>query len=180
MLKLLNLGLVMIQYRSNNSSSDPGIGPIVFLIFVGLCLVALAIFTVGAIIYSARKRSDRAARLQALAWQIGFSFIPTPGVPDFLQHTRFAQWSPAVATGIHNLLSGTVNGRTMFIFDFGYTKTMAGFGSATYRETVVCIPRASAEPFLFLRDKTLVPPEQLRAFINAALQALQQSSVHAA
>ena len=179
MLKLLNLGLVMIQYRSTGST-DSGIRAIIFLVFVGLFLVALAMFTIGAIIYSARKRSDRAAKLEALARQIDFLFIPKPGVPDFLQHTRFAQWSPAVATGIHNLLSGCLNGTTVFVFDFGYTKTMGGFGSATYRETVVCIPSASAEPFLFYRDKTLVPPEQLRAFINAALQAFQQSSVDAA
>ena len=164
----------ILQTRPITRSTDSDLGPIIFLIFIGLALLAIAAFTVGAIIYSSNKRSDRAAKLQATARQLGFSYVPKPGVPDFLKNTRFAQWYPAVGTGIHNLLSGNVNGTTVFIFDFGYTKTAGGFGSATYFETVACIPRVG-EPFTFCSNAMLVAPEQIQAFLDAAIKAFDQT-----
>lgn len=168
--------LAILQYQPG-SSGDSGLVGIIVLVLVGFFFVAIIAFTIGAIIYAANKRKDRAAKLKALAQQIGFAFVPKPGVPDFLKGTRFAQWSPAVATGIHNLLSGSLNGRTVFVFDFGYTKTMGGFGSATYRETVVCLPRDSGEPFIFYRQKALVAPENIRTFLNSALQAFHAGAM---
>ena len=170
----LSVYAVILQSRPITRSSDSNLGSVVFLIFVGLALLAIAAFTVGAIIYSSNKRTDRAAKLKAIAGQLGFSYVPKPGVPDFLKNTRFAQWYPAVGTGIHNLLSGNVNGMTVFIFDFGYTTAIGGFGSATYYEAVACIPHVG-ELFTFCSNATLIAPEQIRAFLDAAMKAFDQT-----
>jgi hypothetical protein len=166
--------LTILQYQPSRSH-DSDLGPLIFLVFVGLALIAIAAFTVGAIIYSSRKRSDRAGQLQAVARQIGYSFSQTPGVPAFLKNTRYAQWYPAVGTGIHNLLAGNVNGTTVFIFDFGYTLTAGGFGSATFQETIACIPQSASEPFFFYRDRTLVSPEHIKSFLDATFHAFAET-----
>ena len=166
--------LLIIMQSSTTRSREPDLVGIVVVIVVAFLMVALVIFVVIAIVVSARRRADRASKLRAVAQQLGFSFTPKPPVPDFLHNTKYAQWYPAVGTGIHNLLSGKVHGRSVLIFDFGYTRTLGGTGSATYRETVVCIPRDAAEPFTFYRERTLVAPEQYQVFLNSALQSLAQ------
>ncbi|HYW73461.1 MAG TPA: hypothetical protein VE961_20735, partial [Pyrinomonadaceae bacterium] len=165
------------QYQTARPS-DPGIGAVIFLIIGALVIVAIAVFTVVMIMVSASRRADRAAKLQSVAQQMRFSFSPKPGLPDFLKNTRYAQWYPAVGTGIHNLLAGNVNGKSVFIFDFGYTQTMGGAGTATYRETIVCIPRDVGEPFAFYRDRTLVAPEHISLFLDAALKAFWETQTH--
>lgn len=161
-------------YGTTLAQADgPGIGAIIIILLAVLFMVALAIFVVVAIIISARRRGDRTAKLGAAAQRMGFSFTPKPPVPDFLRNTRFAQWSPAVGTGVHNLLQGVAGGRPVLIFDFGYTRTMGGTGSATYRETVMCVPRGTDPPFLFFRERTLVPPENVQTFLGEGLRALQ-------
>lgn len=156
-------------------SHDTDIGPIIFLVFCGLCIVGIFIFTVLAIVIAAKRRGDRAAKLRMTAQQLGFSFTPKPAVPTFLHNTRFAQWYPAVGTGIHNLLQGVAGERPVLVFDFGYTRTRGGYGSATYRETVMCVPRGAAPPFIFFRERTPVPPESIQTFIGQGLRGLQES-----
>lgn len=141
-----------------------GIGVIVFLVFVGLFMIALVIFTVVVIVISAKRRGDRTAKLKVVAQQLGFYFTPKPAMPNFLCNTRFAQWYPAVGTGIHNMLQGVAGERPVLVFDFGYTRTMGGYGSATYRETVMCVPCGAAPAYIFFRERTLVPPESIQAW----------------
>jgi hypothetical protein len=164
-----------LQYSTVPGSHDSDIGPIIFLVFCGLCIVGIFIFTVLAIVIAAKRRGDRAAKLRMTAQQLGFSFTPKPAVPNFLHNTRFAQWYPAVGTGIHNLLQGVAGERPILVFDFGYTRTMGGYGSATYRETVMCVPRGAAPPFIFFRERTLVPPESIQTFIGQGLRGLLES-----
>lgn len=170
--------LAALQYSTVPRSHDSDIGPIIFLAFAGLCIVGIFIFTVLAIVIAARRRGDRTAKLRALAQRMGFSFTQKPPVPDFLRNTRFAQWYPAVGTGMHNLLQGVAGGRPVLIFDFGYTRTMGGYGSATYRETIMCVPRGTNPPFLFFRERTLVPPENIQTFLGEGLRSLQGAEQH--
>ena len=143
------------------------------LLIGGLILffILLTIFVVVMIVISSRKRADRAAKLQVIAQQLGFSFTPKPPLPDFLRNTRFAQWYPAVGTGMSNLLAGNMNGRSVLIFDYGYMTSFGGAATGTYFETVLCIPRNTGDPFYYYRERVLVPPEQYRAFLDTALQA---------
>lgn len=72
---------------------------------------------------------------------------------------------------MNNLLFGKVNGRSVLIFDFGYMTSFGGTPTGTYFETVLCIPRDTGDSFYYYHDRTLVPPEQYRTFLDAALQS---------
>ncbi len=80
-----------LQYSAVPSSHDSDIGPIIFIVFCGLCIVGIFIFAVLAIVIAAKRRDDRAAKLRTEALRLGFSFTPKPAVPNFRRNTKSAR-----------------------------------------------------------------------------------------
>lgn len=143
---------------------------------IGLMIFFVTILIIGGftaimITISKAAQSDRAAKLKMLAQQWGFYFTENPVVPDFLCNTRFAQSGIGIGCKMHNLIQGNVNGTPIFIFDWGYNSNYGGRVSSTHRQTVVCIPMGSNQPFSFFQDNQIVAPENIQMFINQALNA---------